>query len=225
MTLPQRSLLDREVARVRSDILTITSMVEEAIENAMLALRERDSELARTVDANDKEINLLRYDVEEVGLRILATQFPAASDLRRVIASLHIAIELERMGDHAAGMARLIARMEDETIVTPDQSIYQLPKMARRARKMVRQSIDAYVVEDEQLAQAIIKRDAKLNRTYEKVVRKTLADMELDASIKRGTYLLWIAHNLERIGDRAVNIAERVIFMTTGRFTDITLEV
>jgi phosphate transport system protein len=225
MSLPQRSLLDKEVASVRSDILTITSMVEEAIDNAMQALVERDADLALQVDAMDKDINLLRYHVEETGLRILATQFPAASDLRRVIASLHIAIELERMGDHAAGMARLVTRLQDETVAPADESFYQLPKMARRARKMVRESIDAYVIEDADLAEKIIKRDAKMDKNYEKSVRNALADMEQDASVTRGTYLLWIAHNLERIGDRAVNIAERVIFMTTGRFTDITLEL
>lgn len=222
MTLPQRSLLDKEVNNVRNNILAMTSMVEEAIENAMQALSEHDLELAHQVEATDVEINALRYAVEEAGLRILATQFPAASDLRRVIASVHIAIELERIGDHAAGIARLATRLEKETIAPPEESFYDLPKMARRARKMVRQCIDAYIVENAVAAENMVRRDAKLDKNYQKSVRKMLAGMEEDVSVKRGTYLLWIAHNLERIGDRTVNIAERVIFMTTGVFAAIT---
>ncbi|MCO5182786.1 MAG: phosphate signaling complex protein PhoU [Anaerolineae bacterium] len=222
MTLPQRSLLDKEVSNVRNNILAMTSMVEEAIENAMQALNDRDIELALQVEAADADVNALRYAVEEAGLRILATQFPAASDLRRVIASIHIAIELERIGDHAAGIARLATRLERETISPPEESFYDLPKMARRARKMVRQCIDAYIVENADAAENMVRRDAKLDKNYQKSVRKMLAGMEEDVSVKRGTYLLWIAHNLERIGDRTVNIAERVIFMTTGVFTAIS---
>jgi phosphate transport system protein len=217
MTLQSRSILDKDLNELKANILQITSLVDTAIEQAMLALDQRDVALAQKVINNDQQVNQLRYDIEEAGLRILATQQPMAGDLRVVIAAIHLAVELERIGDHAAGIARLVARLESEEEI---DSLHKLPKMARRARQMLKESIDAFVNKDVVAAKAMIGRDDKIDRQYNKLFQETLAEMQDDAYIRRATFLLWVGHNLERIGDRATNIAERVIFMTTGEFVE-----
>jgi phosphate transport system protein len=215
MTRPSRSILDRELTQLRDHTIQLVSMVDAAIGDAMEALVQRNVALAQQVVAHDRHINNLRYTIEEESVRLIATQQPAAGDLRLVIATIHMAVELERMGDHAAGIAELVGRMEEEAGI---DSLHQLPKMARRARQMVQECLDAYVSRSAHLAQAIIGRDDKLDRQYRKLFEETVAEMRDDSYIRRATYLLWAGHNLERIGDRATNIAERIIYMVTGRF-------
>ena len=184
----------------------------------MKALKNRDAELAQTVSlANDGATNLLRYDIEQQSLTILATQQPLAIDLRTVVTAMHISNELERMGDHAAGIARLVNRMANEPEIA---SLHKLPKMAKRARQMVQQGIQAFADCDAELAKSIVRRDDKLDKQYRKLFRETLEEMRDDDYIRRATFLLWVGHDLERIGDRATNIAERVIFMATGQFVE-----
>ena len=217
MTLQQRSVLDQELKGLQDSILRMSSMVDTAIEQAMGALNSRKVSLAGEVIAADEEINRLRYEIEEEGLRILATQQPMASDLRAVIAAIHLAVELERIGDHAAGIARLVARMESEDEI---DTLHKLPKMAKRTRQMLQEGITAYINQDPVAAKAMVGRDDKVDKQYNKLFRETLEEMRDDAYIRRATFLLWVGHNLERIGDRATNIAERVIFMTTGEFIE-----
>ncbi|NJN54761.1 MAG: phosphate signaling complex protein PhoU [Anaerolineae bacterium] len=215
--LSNRSLLDKELTNVKTNILRLASMADTAVGDAMLALYQRNIALAQQVMAGDEEINRLRYSVEEECLLILATQAPAARDLRTVVAAIHIAVELERIGDHASGIARLVARMETEDGI---ESLHKLPKMEKQARKMLQTDIDAYVNNDAEMARALIKRDDKLDKQYRKLFQETLEEMKDDSYIRRATYLLWVGHNLERIGDRCTNIAERVIFMCTGEFVE-----
>lgn len=216
-SITTRSQLDKDLNKLRANIVRLSSMVETAIEQSVLALETHALDIARQVIANDVELNALRYEVEESALILLATQRPAAGDLRNVIAAIHIAVELERMGDHAVGIANLVERIEHAESA---EGLYQIPKMAKRARKMIRLAIDAYVSQDEELAKQMMARDQKINKGYDKLFGFATTEMRDDDNILRGTYLLWIGHNLERIGDRAVNIAERVIFMVTGDFTE-----
>jgi len=218
MTLPRRSILDHELRKLSDDILRLTSMIDSALERAMVALNTRNLKLAQEVIVGDEEINVLRYEVEEECLRILATQQPAATDLRRVIAAIHLAVELERIGDHASGIARVVARLETEDEI---DTLHKLPKMAKRARDMLSQVIEAYVNDDPALARSIMSLDDKIDRQYNKLFKETVKEMQDDDYIRRATYLLWVGHNLERIGDRATNIAERVIFMSTGEFIEL----
>ncbi|RMG90848.1 MAG: phosphate transport system regulatory protein PhoU [Chloroflexi bacterium] len=219
MPYQKRSILDQELTALGDDILRLASMVDTAIEQAILALKDRDVTLAQTVVAGDDQINQLRYTIEQECLRILATQQPAARDLRTVIAAIHLAVELERIADHAAGIARLVTRLENEPHI---DSLHKLPKMSKRARNMVQQGVQAFIEHNVDLAREMIKRDDKLDKQYSKLFRETLEEMRDDDYIRRATYLLWVGHNLERIGDRATNIAERVIFMLTGEFVEIT---
>ena len=217
MPIPSRTILDQELNQLKDNIIRLASAANNSIEKAMNALQTRNVADAQSVIANDESINQLRYTIEEQALLILATQAPAASDLRAVIAAIHLAVELERIGDHSVGIARLVERMEDEEEI---DTLHKLPKMARRASEMVQQGIEAYIKHDPQLALNMIKRDDKLDRQYSRLFREALEEMKDDTYIRRATFLLWAGHSLERIGDRATNIAERVIFMCTGEFVE-----
>lgn len=220
--LGNRSILDKELTKLNDNILRLSSMVKVNLEQAMAALYQRDVNLANQVVANDEEINRLRYEIEEESLLILATQAPAATDLRSVIAAIHIAVELERIGDHAAGIARLVERLEDEDEI---ETLHKLPKMEKQAQKMLNATVEAYINNDPELARSITKRDDKIDRHYRRLYKESLEEMRDDDYIKRATFLLWVGHNLERIGDRATNIAERVIFMSTGEFVETIEEM
>jgi phosphate transport system protein len=217
MTLQSRAALDTGLAELNSNILSIASMVDKAIEYAMEALYNRDVEMAGQVVAGDEGVNQLRHVTEEKCLLLLATQQPVAGDLRTIVATIHIVSELERIGDHASGIARLVGRMENEPEL---DTLYKLPKMAKRARTMLQEGIQAYIQRDPDLAQTLIRRDDKLDKHYRLLFRETLEEMRDDEYIRRATFLLWVGHDLERIGDRATNISERVIFMTTGYFIE-----
>ncbi len=217
MPFSSRTILDQELTQLKDNIIRLSSAAGESIDQAMDALKNRNADQARAVIANDEAINQLRYEIEEQALLILATQAPAASDLRAVIAAIHLAVELERIGDHASGIARLVERLEEEDEI---DTLHKLPKMAKRGREMLQQGIDAYIQQDPQLALDMIKRDDKLDRQYNKLFLEALNEMKDDSYIRRATFLLWVGHNLERIGDRATNIAERVIFMCTGEFVE-----
>ncbi len=212
-----RSTLDRELTGIREDISALGLLVTGAIDDAMTSLYVRDPVLAQTVIDNDEKVNTLRYQIEESCLRTIATQQPAARDLRAVLAATHIAVELERMGDHAVGTARLVTRLEKEDEI---HSLHKLPKMAKRARRMIEQGVQAYITEDVESARELLDRDAKIDKMYKRLFRETLEEMHEDDYIRRATFLLWVGHNLERIGDRSINIAERVIFMVTNEFVE-----
>jgi len=217
MPLQQRAVLTRELNELRDDILRMSSMIDSAIDKAMISLDTRNVALAHEVVIGDEAVNHLRFKIEEEALLILATQQPMAKDLRSVIAGIHFAVELERIGDHAAGIARLVEQLEGEADL---DTLYKLPKMAKRARDMVQISVRAYIEENADLANTVMSRDDKIDKQYRKLSQGALEQMQDSAYIRRATFLLWIGHNLERIGDRALNLAERVIFMITGEFVE-----
>ncbi len=218
MTFATRTGFDRKLQELDDKILKMGSMVDSAIENGMTALRERNLALAREVIESDLEINELRYAVEEQALLLFATQQPTAGDLRRLIAIIHIAVELERMGDHATDIASLAERLEDEGDF---DSLHKLPKMEKRARSMVQTAIGAFIERDTELARELIDKDAKLDKHYYNLRHEVLSEMQDDADyVRRASFLLRAGHDLERIGDRVTNIAERVIFMVTGEFVE-----
>lgn len=214
MTISPRGTLDRELARLRDELLRLGSLVDSAIERALRALQTRDLALARQVIQDDQVINDLRYKIEEDCLALIATQQPAAVDLRTTVAILNIIIDLERMADHAAGIAEIVIRMGTEPLLKP---LIDIPRMAQIDREMLRRSLDAFIARDPDLAREVAQRDDEVDHLYNQIFRELLTFMIEDPkTITRATYLLWIAHNLERIGDRVTNISERVVFMTTG---------
>ena len=218
MTFATRTGFDRELQELDDKILKLASMVDQAIEDGMNSLRERDVALAQEVIQGDLAINDLRYDIEQQALLLFATQQPTAGDLRHLIAIIHIAVELERIGDHAEDIATLTERLEDEGEF---DTLHKLPKMEKRAREMVQMAVEAFVNRDAELARKLITKDAKLDKHYYKLRSDVLTEMEIDPEyVRRASFLLWAGHDLERIGDRITNIAERVIFMVTGEFIE-----
>ena len=218
MPFATRTGFDRELQELDEKILKMASMVDEAIVLGMQSLRERNIELAREVIEGDLLINDLRYEIEEQALLLLATQQPTAGDLRRLIAVIHIAVELERMGDHAEDIASLAERLEGEGEF---DTLHKLPKMEKRVRQMVQMAVEAFINRDDELARNLIAKDDKIDKHYLNLRNEVLNEMQDDPEyVRRAIFLLWSGHDLERIGDRVTNIAERVIFMTTGEFVE-----
>jgi phosphate transport system protein len=218
MATRARGLFEQELCALRENVLRLGGMVADAIAEAVEALKERDVARAEGVIAGDEAINRLRFDIEEQCLRLIATQQPTAGDLRAIIAAVHIAIELERMGDHAAGIAVLTTRLADKPHIKP---LIDVPRMARIDQEMIRESLRAYVEEDPELAARVAERDDEIDHLYDQIYRELLVFMMEDPRIiTRATWLLWVGHNLERIADRVTNICERVIFMVTGELRE-----
>ena len=219
MSSRPRSLFDQQLIQIRDNILRMGELVDGAIARTLQALKNQDATLARQVIVDDTAINNLRFAVEEECLTTIATQQPAAGDLRVVITAINIVNDLERMADHATGIAKTVLRMGNEPLLKP---LVDLPRMAEAARDMLRRGLDAFVNRDAAAARAVADSDDEIDHLYKAIFDELLGIMARDpASISRGTYLLWCAHNLERMGDRVTNIAERVIFMMTGTMKEL----
>jgi phosphate transport system protein len=214
-----RSAFDQGLQDLRDDVLHLGSMVDTSMSLSMQALKERDQALARQVIDDDEKINQLRFKIEEDCLSLLARQQPAARDLRFIVAAMHIALELERMADHASGIGVIVLRMGDESLLKP---LIDLPRMAEISQDMLRRSLDAFLAADAEEAMAITQRDDEVDQLYNQIFREMVSFMiEAPHMITRVMYLLFCAHNVERIADRVTNICERVAFMATGRMAEI----
>ena len=209
-----RADFNRNLNVLQDDLVALGSLVEQATTRAMSALQARDLETSRRVIAEDDIIDRKRYQLEDQCIDLIATQQPNAIDLRILVAVLHIAVELERMGDYAEGIAKISVMMGDEGPLKP---LIDLPLMAEKAKDMLRRSLEALVSRDPEAAVQVCRDDDEVDDLYDQVYRDLLEYMIEDPqTIQRATYLLWVAHDLERIADRATNIAERVIFLITG---------
>ncbi len=214
-----RESFNRHLQELQDDVLVLGSMVGKAIERSMEALKKRDLELARQVIADDKIINQKRFDIEEKCIELIVTQQPMASDLRIIVAVLNIIVDLERIGDHAEGNAKIAVMIGDEPPLKP---LVDLPRMAQKTEEMLRRSLDAFVGHDAEAARKISDEDDEVDHLYDQVFRELLTFMAEDSkTITRATRLIWVAHNLERSADRVTNICERVIYVVTGKMTEM----
>jgi phosphate transport system protein len=210
-----------ELQELRGAVVAMSSMVEKVIVRSVEALMRQDIAAAQKVIAADREINRARWSTEAAALRIIATQGPMAGDLRNIAAAIHIVTDLERMGDHAAGIARIVVDTASEPLLKP---LVDVPRMAEIARGMLGDAVTAYIDQDAAAARRIAERDDEVDDLYEQIYRELLTYMMADPStINRATHLLWVAHNLERIADRVTNICERVIFAETGELAEINV--
>ena len=210
--------LDYELAHLEAEIVLLGGLVETAIFKAIRALRNRDLDMSREVIAEDDRIDVLETKIQNDCVEQIRRQAPLAVDLRRIVGMMFIANELERMGDYAEGIAKVSINMGLEA---PLKELEDIPKMADLAVSMMKRSIDAMTITDrEQSARVAIEienDDDEVDRLYAKVQADILSLVEEDRErAVRGTFLLWAAHNVERVADRATNIAERTIFMSTG---------
>lgn len=212
---------DRDLRLLQDDLLLLGSMVEKAIAKALDALKRRDLDASQQVLEEDSLIDHKRFQIEEKCIDLIATQQPLARDLRTLISILHMAVELERMGDYAEGIARISVRMGEEPPLKP---LIDIPRMGELASSMLRRSLDAFVNRDVVAATEVCGADDEVDALYEQVYRELLIFMIEDPkTVKRATFLLWVAHDLERIADRATNIAERVVYLVTGKMVEINV--
>ncbi len=216
-----RATLDQETRAINDDLLRMQKLVDQSIVRSLDSLERRDQTVALQVIDDDIEINDLRFKIEEACLSLIATQQPAASDLRWVIAAMHMVVEMERMADHATGIAKTVIMMGDEPLLKP---LIDIPRMAELAREMLRESLEAHNERSAEKARRIAARDDEMDGLYRAVFDELVEIMsKTPGSATRATYLLWCAHNLERIGDRVTNIAERVVFVNTGDMRELNL--
>ena len=216
-----RDLFKAELRQLQDDVLTLGSMTEKAILDAMESLRDGDVEWSRQIIADDDRINRKRFEIEERTISVIATQQPMATDLRALVSVLYIITDLERMADHAEGIARINTMMEPEPL---PRKLGYIPAMADRAVAMLRDSLKAYIDQDVEAARQICHADDEVDRLQDSVYEEAFRSMVADPStIQRYTYLLWTAHNLERIADRCTNVCERVIYTVTGHMDELNV--
>ena len=210
-----RADFDRNLKLLQEELLLLGGLVEKAIVDSIEALKTRDIELSHKVVSQDDIIDQKTNQIEEKAIDLIATQQPIAIDLRTLMSVIHISVELERMGDYAEGIGKIGVMMGNDPPVKP---LVDIPKMATKSSDMLKRSLDALVRRDPASARQVCEDDDEVDNLYDQIYKDLIALMISDpTTTQRATYLMWVAHDLERIADRATNIAERVIFLVTGQ--------
>ena len=209
------------IKTLEQDVTAMGLLVVKAIEGSIESLKRQDLAWAQKVVDGDEQINQKRWEIEERCITLIATQQPVATDLREIIAILNIVTELERMGDYAEGIAKIALMHGKEPLLKPLSSI---PVMAQKATSMLQRSLEAFVARDAKAATDLCNEDDEVDGLYDQVYRGLLTYMIEDPkTITRATYLIWAAHNVERIADRVTNICERTIFLATGKLPQVNV--
>jgi phosphate transport system protein len=216
-----RTTYHRKMREIQNDLLMMGSMVEKAIHQSVNALKERDIDLANRIIADDKKVDMKRFEIEDKCIQLIATQQPMASDLRTIISVFNIISEVERIGDHADGIAKIVIMIGDEPPLKP---LIDIPRMADKTVDMLHRSLDSFINYDSETAKKIATEDDEVDNLYDQVFRELISFMVEDPrTITRATRLIWVAHNLERSADRVTNICERVVYMVTGKMEEINV--
>jgi len=214
-----RATFEAELKYLKDELLLLGNLVEQQIQGAVESFKQRDPQLSRTIVEKDDKVNEKRYMIEEQVLITIATQQPMARDLRLLASILEIAGELERIGDYAKGIATINIRMGEEALLTP---LVKIPMMAEKCSSMLHRAIQAFIQEDIEEANQIPREDDEVDRLYEEVYSSMMEKIVHDENaIQRANWILWVAHNLERVADRVTNICERTIFTVTGDMKEI----
>jgi len=214
-----RKTFENELQQVKDDVLVLGSMVEQAILDSVEGLKKRDIKAAHKTLEADREINKKRFAIENQLMILIATQQPMAHDLRLLASTMEIISELERMGDYAKGIANINIRMGDQPLLKP---LIDIPRMAQKDVDMLHRSLTAFVEEDVEAAKTIPKEDDEVDALYNQIYRELMTFVIADPkTMERANWLLWVAHNLERVADRVTNICERTIFIATGELVEI----
>jgi phosphate transport system protein len=214
-----RTTFDKQLNALQDNVLRIAEMVNTQLMQAVKALQTGDTALAQRVADFDATINNLRYETEEQAYTLMALQQPNARDMRHIVATVSVVTNLERMGDHAAGIARLALRMaKAECHVT----VPEFDKMAQVAAASLDDAMKALVSDDKVLARAVVNNDAQIDELHKSVYDHLVQGMTNDPStIECATMSLWVSHNLERFSDRISNICERIVYLITGELFEI----
>lgn len=214
-----RKTFEGEIQQVKDDVLLLGSMVEQAILDSVEALKKRDIKESEKIFEEDKQINKKRFEIENKLMILIATQQPMAHDLRLLASTMEIISELERMGDYAKGIANINIRMGDAPLLKP---LIDVPRMAQIGADMLHRALTAFVNEDVETAKKIPVEDDEVDALYNQVYHELMMYVIQDPkTIERANWLLWVAHNLERVADRVTNICERTVFIATGEMAEI----
>ena len=217
-----REMFERELHKLQDNMLVLGSMVEQAVLQSVEALRRRDFDASKRIFAEDQKINQKRYAIEQEILTLMATQQPMARDLRFLAAILEINTELERIGDYAKGIAKINLLLGDEELVMP---VTDLQLMAEKGLDMLHRALSAFVARDAQAAQQIPTEDDQVDALYNHTLHELIDRMIANpAIIDNANYLVWAAHNLERLADRVTNICERILFVVTGEIRELDVK-
>lgn len=216
-----REAYHKALKELQDEVLKMSAMVGTAIKESMEALKDRDMEKSRRIVKNDMLINRMRFDIEEKCIRLIATQQPMAVDLRVLASIINVITDLERIGDHAEGIAKISVSIGDEPLVKP---LIDMPVMAGKALSMLQRCMAAFVARDAEAAKKICNEDDEVDLLYDTIYNELVLLMVQDPKIiKDATYLIWAAHNIERMADRVTNIAERVVYMATGKMEEMNV--
>jgi phosphate transport system protein len=214
-----RTAFHRKLQEIHNDVLFMGSMVEKAILLSVRALKNRDLGLAEQVIADDENINAKRFEIENKCIQLIVTQQPMAGDMRVIMAVANVITELERIGDYAEGIAKIVLMIGDEPPLKP---LTIIPRMAEKTVDMLHRSLGAFVNHDADAARKIATEDNEVDHLYDELYRVLVSFMLEDPkTITRATRLIWVSHNLERAADRVTNICERVVFTVTGKMEEI----
>jgi phosphate transport system protein len=214
-----REEFDKELTNLQNDVLALGNMVEGMLIDSVQYLKTRNFAGSERVIAQDAKANQKRFQIEDDVFAMIALRQPIASDLRRIAAMLEFASELERIGDYAKGIGKINLLIGDEKLMKP---LIDIPRMCEIVQHMLRQVLTAFVRQDADLARTIPvtddEVDALYNQTYRELATYIMQNPKL---LDQANYLLWAAHNLERTGDRVINLCERVLYMVTGELTEL----
>jgi len=214
-----RQAFKEQIEELLDDLLLMGQMVSHRVDQSIQALVRQDTKLAEQVIEGDHDVNAAQHDIDEKCLVLMATQQPMASDLRTLLAVTNIAAELERVSDYTVGIAKLAIRIAGQPFIKP---LIDIPRMADESRQMLTGVLQAFADQDADAARRVAASDAVVDSLYGHVLDDLMAIMTDDPqTIRQATYLLWVAHNLERIADRTTNIAERIVFVVSGEIVTL----
>jgi len=203
-----------ELDQLRSRLLEMSGLVEDAVYRSVLSLAERDAQQAQRVLDNEGKINRLEIEIDELATRLLALQQPMATDLRFLTAAIKINNDLERMGDLAVNIVQRALYLMHEPVVKP---LIDIPHMANLVQSMIRKSLDAFVKKDPELARSVLASDDAIDELRDAIYEELISYMERDPkTVRQGVNLMYVARNLERLADHATNVAEDVLFLVEG---------
>jgi phosphate transport system protein len=203
----------------KEEVLVMGNMVEQALGRAIEALKKRNLNLAHQIIADDKKIDEKRFNIENQSIELIASQRPVTADLKYVVAILNIITELERIGDYAAGIAKIVVMIGDEPPLKP---LIDIPRMGDLTIEMIQKSLKSFIENDANEALQVISTDEVVDNIYDQIFRELLTFMMTDPkTITRATRLIWVAHNIERAADRATNISDRVVYTITGKLDEL----
>ncbi|MBI5884969.1 MAG: phosphate signaling complex protein PhoU [Deltaproteobacteria bacterium] len=216
-----REAYHKQLKDVQDELIRLSEMVGTALKDSIEALKNRDIEASRRIIKNDVFVNNRRFEIEERCIYLIATQQPMAVDLRVLAAMINVVTDLERIGDHAEGIARISISIGDGPLVKP---LIDMPVMAEKALSMLQRCMKAFVERDAETAKKICDEDDEVDARYDAIYDELIHLMiENPKIIKDATYMIWAAHNIERIADRVTNIAERVVYMATGKMQEMNV--